>query len=93
MANINVVTIEGNIGAGKTTLLQKLSELGYEILAEPVEEWVRSGALQDFYQGKMDAFTFQLYVLVTRVQGLRNKISELSAGSTLVVERGFLGDW
>lgn len=58
------ISIEGNIGAGKSTVLEYLSEHGYEVIPEPVDEWAEW--LCEFYNDKHRwAFAFQMKVLLS----------------------------
>lgn len=86
-----VYTIEGNIGSGKSTVLEGLGSRGYTVAPEPVHEWVASGALADYYNGAIDPFTFQCYILQTKVQAFKKVLSEWVEGSILL-ERGFEAD-
>lgn len=40
------IVIDGSIGSGKTTLLKKLSEIGYNVKYEAIDEW----PLEEFYK-------------------------------------------
>lgn len=76
------LAVEGNIGAGKSTFLNLMSDGSLElqdiveVVPEPVEEWqaVTSGdhpinLLDRFYKDPQRyAYTFQHYVLLTRMQ-------------------------
>lgn len=85
-----LVAVEGNIGAGKSTLLEALRARGFVVVPEPVDEWLSSGALAEFYKGAMSPFTFQCHVLETKARALRRA---LEAGGrdrgVVVVERTF----
>jgi len=75
--------IEGNIGSGKTTLLKLLQkEYNINITEEPVTEWMQLTDSQNksifelFYNDQNKyAFTFQMYILLTRMKQF-NSISE-----------------
>ena len=83
----NAITfcVEGNIGAGKSTYLDMVKSVNdhatvhemVEVVPEPVDMWqdvAGSGEnlLQLFYQDpKRYAFTFQQYVLITRIRRVR----------------------
>lgn len=92
MANIPVVhIIEGNIGSGKSTLLESLKNKGYTVAPEPVDEWVESGVLEEYYKGKIDAFTFQCYILESKVKAFKQVLREWTQGP-IFLERGFEAD-
>ena len=81
------LAVEGNIGAGKSTFLSIMSDPVLElqdiieVVPEPVEQWqsVPSGEggppinlLDRFYKDpKRYAYTFQHYVLLTRMEKVR----------------------
>jgi deoxyadenosine/deoxycytidine kinase len=92
MTNIPLVhIIEGNIGSGKSTLLESLKNKGYTVAPEPVDEWVESGALEEYYKGNMDAFTFQCYILESKVKAFKQVLREWTNGP-IFLERGFEAD-
>ena len=76
-----IIFVEGNIGAGKTTFLKKIEDLkinNFQIIYEPVDEWIKSGMLGKFYSDPDKyAFEFQEYCLKTRYS-LFNKINKSS---------------
>lgn len=62
------ITIDGNVGAGKTTLAMALAdwlsaEASVVRVFEPVSDWERSGALADYYSGRLSTLDFQKMVL------------------------------
>jgi hypothetical protein len=67
--------VEGNVGAGKSTYLSMISDIGkcneIQVVQEPVEQWQNvkgENLLAQFYKDpKRYAFTFQQYVLLTRI--------------------------
>lgn len=82
--NVIIISLEGGIGAGKSTILSQMNEYinkkkidNVFIIKEPVDLWARSGILSKFYsnQNKYAGF-FQLFVLETLIDVLRNKINE-----------------
>jgi len=82
--SVKIISFEGSIGAGKTTILSKIKEYinkekidNIFIIKEPVDLWERTGILTKFYsdQNKYAGF-FQLFVLETLIDILRNKITE-----------------
>jgi deoxyadenosine/deoxycytidine kinase len=71
-----IVSIDGNIGAGKSTFVKKLKENfpNYHYIDEPVDLWTSiknedgESILQLYYGDKKRwSFTFQNYVLITRM--------------------------
>jgi deoxyadenosine/deoxycytidine kinase len=83
-AVIKIISFEGGIGAGKSTILSQIKEYinkkkidNIFIIKEPVDLWERTGILSKFYsdQNKYSGF-FQLFVLETLIDILRNKINE-----------------
>lgn len=73
---MKALVIGGNIAAGKSTVAPLLAEeLDACLIREPVESWRKSGKLQDFYDGKMSAFDFQMYVLETRSSAFNVQLS------------------
>jgi deoxyadenosine/deoxycytidine kinase len=81
---VKIISFEGGIGAGKSTILSQVKEYinknkinNVFIIKEPVDLWERTGILSKFYsdQNKYSGF-FQLFVLQTLVDVLRNQINE-----------------
>jgi len=88
-ANIQIISIEGNIGSGKTTLLKKLKET-YEkntkiiFLREPVDEWetikdnTGQTMLQKFYDDQEKySFAFQMMAYISRLKILRDTVKNI----------------
>jgi len=72
-----VVVVDGLISAGKSTLITQLArwlgERGKKVMVvkEPVDDWVKGGHLQAFYEGVEDGkvcYIFQTYAHVTRIK-------------------------
>ena len=84
--------MEGNIGVGKSTTLESLREAGYTVVPEPVDRWMASGALEGYYRGDVDPFTFQCHILQTKADALRSAMARAPPDSVIVMERGFIGD-
>jgi len=99
------LAVEGNIGAGKSTFLDILCDGALEmqdnieVVPEPVEEWrsVRNGEdapinlLDHFYKDpKKYAYTFQHYVLLTRME--KDRAARASAKPLHVLERSIFSD-
>ena len=70
------IYIEGNIGSGKTTLCNRLKKDGYIVYNEPVEDWISSGKLQAFYDGKISPFEFQKYITCSMYDRQKEAIRE-----------------
>lgn len=87
-----VYVVEGNIGVGKSTTLDSLRAKGYVVVPEPVEKWVSSGALEGYYKGDIDPFTFQCFVLQTKIDALRTCLMNAHDDTPVIMERGFVGD-
>lgn len=93
-----VLVIEGAIGAGKSTLLTTLNnELSkhYNIvsISEPVDLWVSTGALEDFYKdvaGK--GYEFQTFAFCTRVQKVQRMFEENPNADIFIIERSPYSD-
>jgi deoxyadenosine/deoxycytidine kinase len=97
-SDFRLFALEGNIGVGKSTFLSILqNRLGIDVVFEPTEKWQKIGKcgnlLDSFYQSpKRWAYTFQSYVIISRIQehfaraeqNLKNKVS--------VLERSVYGD-
>jgi deoxyadenosine/deoxycytidine kinase len=81
------VYVEGNIGSGKTTICNRLKEYGYRVLLEPVDLWIESGKLQEFYDGHLSAFEFQKYVVSTLYDRQKNIDA---SGDVIILERSLL---
>lgn len=99
------LAVEGNIGAGKSTFLNIMSDGQLElqdiveIVPEPVDEWrrVKNGGdepinlLDRFYQDpKRYAYTFQHYVLLTRME--KDRLSRASPKPLRILERSIFSD-
>ena len=94
-----VYTIEGNIGSGKSTLLQLLLKHipQIQIEPEPIGSWQHIDAyniLDTFYQQPHRwAYTFQNYVLVTRMKQLTKQLqTPYSPKELLFTERSVVAD-
>ncbi len=77
-----VILVEGLISAGKSTLIEKclvpmLNEMGLKVkvVKEPVDQWVKSGILQNFYNDPVRwGYTFQTAVFQDRIlEAVRSK--------------------
>jgi len=99
-----VAVIDGEIGAGKTTLIKALrahlTGLGLQVavVPEPVDEWERSGILQEFYEDKPPhlrkyvTYEFQIAVLASRVKKAREVVKQLPSADVYLLERSVLTD-
>lgn len=88
---MRLYVVEGNIGAGKSTALERLRDAGYAVVPEPVDRWIASGALEGYYRGDVDPFTFQCHILQTKAEALR-AAEKSNPDGVVVMERGFVGD-
>jgi deoxyadenosine/deoxycytidine kinase len=79
-----ILFIDGVIGSGKTTLLEKYRNMGIRVLCEPVDEWVNSGMLADFYSGEINHYEWQKYVLCTFIEYINQNLES----GFMIVERG-----
>lgn len=99
------LAVEGNIGAGKSTFLDILQDSSLElqdlieVVPEPVEEWqkVHNGTgepinlLDRFYkEPERYAYTFQHYVLLTRME--KDRKARASLKPLRVLERSIFSD-
>ena len=85
--------IEGNIGSGKSTLLASLEKHGFHTLQEPVDNWTKfndstgKSLFSNFYDNPKEyCFSFQMYVLLTRLQNM------LKANTNSICERSIFTD-
>jgi deoxyadenosine/deoxycytidine kinase len=89
MANIQIISIEGNIGSGKSTFLENLRE-HYKndncviFLKEPVDDWEKikdengTTMLEKFYSDQEKySFPFQMMAYISRLRVLRNTIKNI----------------
>jgi len=79
-----ILFLDGLIGAGKTTLLEKYRNMGIRVLSEPVDEWVNSGMLADFYSGEINHYEWQKYVLTSFISYIAKNLDT----GFMIVERG-----
>ena len=91
--------LEGPIGAGKSTLLdlvhRVLTRQGRTvcIVPEPVDVWVATGALEEFYQDpRQKAYEFQTFVYATRVMRIRDCIKKCPQADVFLIERSVIAD-
>jgi deoxyadenosine/deoxycytidine kinase len=71
-----LIVIAGNIGAGKSTLCEALAKAhNLFYLPEPVQAWIHSNALADFYKTG-NAFAFQTLVLQSRAEAFDNVVQQ-----------------
>lgn len=97
------IIIEGNIGAGKSTLLRRLADTQFSsfkhvVVQEPVDEWesLRDASghsiLQQFYSNMpQNAFTFQAFILLTRVERMQRAVAE-NPDAVVFCERSHMTD-
>lgn len=85
-----LVVLAGLVGAGKSTVGQALAQLLHApFVGEPVEEWLQSQALKEFYDTG-NALPFQLMVLDTRIAAFRRIVG---ANSIVVCDRWLEEDY
>ena len=70
MEQKSLVVVDGIVASGKTTLISKLVDrLGAKVIAEPVDQWQRTGILSKYYSDmKRWAYTFQTNAFSTRTK-------------------------
>jgi deoxyadenosine/deoxycytidine kinase len=100
-----IVSIEGNIGCGKTTLidnleiyLQKSNINNIRVLREPIHIWTdlidsndKESILTKFYKDKQKfAFSFQVLVLKTILEGIIQCIEKFPDCELIICERSNL---
>lgn len=95
--NPKIIVIEGIIGSGKSTLVKNLSahlkSLGYSVAValEPVDEWVKSGLLQQFYSNKQRfAYLFQTAVFVDQTNVYFDAVNK--PVDYVIIERSLLSN-
>ena len=89
------ICIEGIIGAGKSSVGEMLAEkYDYQFVAEPVDEWVKSGWLERFYSDpKRYAFEFQIHTFITRLEVHDAAIRSRKPGvDVIILERSIYTD-
>lgn len=95
-----VIVVEGLIAAGKTSLLKMLKENfeGSVPIYEPVDEWERSGALEEFYSSLQTenpspyVYMFQTYAFMTRIKRIIEKVKENPDAEIYFLERSVFSD-
>ena len=106
-ANIQIISIEGNIGSGKSTLLENLRSHYADnnniiFLKEPVDEWEtikdETGItmLEKFYQDQTKySFPFQMMAFISRLSLLKKTVDSLKNTTTptiIISERSLYTD-
>jgi deoxyadenosine/deoxycytidine kinase len=108
MANITILSIEGNIGSGKSTLLDNLREYyannkNVLFLKEPVDEWEKikdeNGVtiLEKFYADQHTySFPFQMMAYISRLKVLRDALKQIKdsgiSNAVIITERSLYTD-
>ena len=94
-----VISIDGIIGSGKSTLLELLKSHHFVrsrplvIVKEDVSDWVDQGILQQYYEDQANnAFTFQLYVLFSRLKVLEETMIK-HPNAVIISERTMRSDY
>jgi deoxyadenosine/deoxycytidine kinase len=95
-----IVSIEGNIGVGKTTMIDNIERyinnnniLDIVVMREPIEKWTEQDAdgtsiLEKFYKYKNKyTFSFQIYVILTIIEAIKNIIKLNPACKIIICER------
>lgn len=92
-----LLSVEAIIGAGKSTLLEELdSRSDILVVREPVDLWQQergNETLLSRYYGdqKANAFMFQTYAMMSRLQALRRVSSQVTPKTcAIVMERSWL---
>ena len=94
---ITFLTIEGNIGAGKSTLMKNLKmcfppgDPDVVFIEEPVQEWLDAGILQQLYEKKISAGSFQHAALSSLVAYARSAILAAPKGTKLFIAERSVG--
>lgn len=89
-----ILVIDGEIAAGKSTLCQKVVEhlngkgIRAAAVLEPVDEWIRTGTLQRFYENpSMYIFEGQIYIMSTLVKAFEDARKRNPDADVFVLER------
>jgi len=92
-----LLSVEAIIGAGKSTLLEELdSRSDVLVVREPVDLWQKKRGKETLlsrYYGdqKTNAFMFETYAMMSRVQALRRVLSQVTPETrAIVMERSWL---
>jgi deoxyadenosine/deoxycytidine kinase len=104
-AQIQIISIEGNIGSGKTTLFENLKKrysqhTNIVFLKEPVDEWCKikdengMTMLEKFYQDQSTySFPFQMMAYISRLKLLKDTIQSNPCSSMIIItERSLYTD-
>ena len=91
---MRLIAIEGGIGAGKSTLLASLADMGYTVVAEPIERWTEGdNMLKSLYEDPARwAFSFQILALTSRAKAVRAMKHHNHKGDMMFIERSLLSD-
>lgn len=87
----HVLFVDGILGAGKSYFLTKIQAKypQLKVIFEPVEKWVDSGLLENFYDdNKKWAYQLQSYIMDTFVHELENAFKDNT--QFILMERGHL---
>ena len=92
---VKLVSLEGSIGAGKSTFLKSLEDLNipdFHVLYEPVDQWnvtiepnTRNMFEMYYNDKKKYGFSFQMFVLQTRVQHLVDFVKGLDPQKDIII--------
>lgn len=87
-----IFVVEGNIAAGKSTFIGKLQSKFVHV-AEPIDEWEKTGIFQLYNTDPVhNAYKFQTYAFVTRIQAFLQKYAEHGPDATYLLERSWHSD-
>jgi deoxyadenosine/deoxycytidine kinase len=94
-----IIITEGIIGAGKSTILQVLRDEYIRkgkkvcIIPEPVDKWIETGALEEFYRNPKDfAYKFQTHALATRIDYINRAMKAAPDADIVLIERSPASD-
>ncbi|AAF44495.1 deoxycytidine kinase [Fowlpox virus] len=85
------ISIEGNISAGKSTLINILSDNGYNVVQEPLEQWRGNNLLDKLYKDPSRwAYTFQSHAFWTRTKTYIDALNKNKGN--IILERSVFSD-
>lgn len=95
-----IISVEGNIGVGKSTMLDNIENYinktnitDIVVMREPIEKWTEPdengiSILEKFYKDKQKyTFSFQVYVLLTIIDAIKNIIKTNPNCKIIICER------
>ncbi|AUD40254.1 deoxycytidine kinase [Flamingopox virus FGPVKD09] len=89
------ISVEGNISAGKSTLLNILSDNGYNVVQEPLEQWrgkiLGTNLLEKLYKDPSRwGYTFQAHAFWTRIKTYIDALNKNKGN--VILERSVFSD-